>query len=90
VTQVPSQIGDLERAVPVYETLPGWGDDLTGVRRYHDLPAAAHRYLAAIGDLLGRPVSIVSVGPDREQTIFCEPARGATWQRPQSSSPVPT
>ena len=59
VTQFPSQIGDLERAMPVYETLPGWGDDLTGVRAYADLPAAAHDYLAAIGDLLGRPVAIV-------------------------------
>lgn len=89
VTQFPSQIGDLERAVPVYETLPGWGEELTGVRRYADLPAAARGYLAAIGELLSRPVSIVSVGPDREQTIFCDssPAspRSPSWQRPQPS-----
>jgi adenylosuccinate synthase len=85
VTQFPSQIGDLERAMPVYETLPGWGDDLTGVRAYADLPAAAHDYLAAIGDLLGRPVAIVSVGPDRAQTIFCDRAQGLSWQRPLPS-----
>ncbi|MFM1903698.1 MAG: Adenylosuccinate synthetase [Planctomycetota bacterium] len=90
VTQFPSQIGDLERAVPVYETLPGWGDDLTGARRPEDLPAAAHDYLAAIGELLGRPVSIVSVGPDRAQTIFCERGQGAPWQRLQPSSPART
>ena len=90
VTQFPSQIADLERAVPVYETLPGWGDDLTGVRRYSDLPAAAHNYLAAISDLLGRPVSIVSVGPDREQTIFCDRAQGTTWQRPHPSTAAGT
>ena len=89
VTQFPSQIGDLERAVPVYETLPGWGEELTGVRRYADLPAAARGYLAAIGELLSRPVSIVSVGPDREQTIFCDSSsvspRFPSWQRPQPS-----
>ena len=89
VTQFPSQIGDLERAVPVYETLPGWGEELAGVRRYADLPTAARGYLAAIGELLSRPVSIVSVGPDREQTIFCDSSsvspRSPSWQRPQPS-----
>ena len=90
VTQFPSQITDLERAVPVYETLPGWGEDLAGVRGYGDLPAAARRYLAAIGDLLGRPVSIVSVGPDREQTIFCDrpSPRRPSWPPAQPSAPA--
>jgi len=90
VTQFPSQIGDLERAVPVYETLPGWGDDLTGARASRDLPAAAHEYLNAIGDLLGRPVSIVSVGPDRAQTIFCDRVTEHPCQRPQPSTAVRT
>jgi adenylosuccinate synthase len=90
VTQFPSQIGDLERAVPVYETLPGWAEDLTGVRDYQDLPAAARDYLTAIGEMLGRPVSIVSVGPDRAQTIFCDRAQGASWQRPQPSTAAKT
>jgi len=89
VTRFPSQIGELERAVPVYETFPGWREDLAGVRRQADLPAAARGYLAAIGDLLGRPVAIVSVGPDREQTIFCDspPAspQQRAWQPPQPS-----
>ncbi len=82
VTQFPSQIADLERAVPIYETLPGWSEDLAAVRSPADLPAAARDYLAAIGDLLGRPVSIVSVGPDRAQTIFCprESPRRPPWQ----------
>lgn len=87
VTQFPSQIADLERAVPVYETLPGWGGELADVRREADLPAAARGYLAAIGDLLGRPVSIVSVGPDREQTILCArpTSRRPSWQASQPS-----
>jgi len=54
----------------VYETLPGWRDDLTGVRGYDELPSQARAYLDRIGELLGRRVSIVSVGPDRAQTIL--------------------
>lgn len=69
-TQFPSQIGDLERAVPLYETLPGWPEELDGVRDEHSLPANARRYVDRIAELLGRPVSIVSVGPDRDQTII--------------------
>jgi adenylosuccinate synthase len=62
----------LERCRPVYETLPGWaGSDLDGVRRFADLPAAAQRYVSRLGELLGLPVSIISVGPDRDQTIWC-------------------
>ena len=87
VTQFPSQIADLERAVPVYETLPGWSGELADVRREADLPAEAHGYLGAISDLLGRPVSIVSVGPDREQTILrARPtSRRPPWQASQPS-----
>jgi len=86
----PSHVDDLKKAVPVYETLPGWREELSTVRSYDALPAAAKRYLARIGELLGRPVSIVSVGPDREQTIFCErPAhQQAPWPRPQHRTPA--
>ena len=69
-TQFPSQIADLERAVPVYETLPGWPDELDTARDEHALPLHARRYVDRIAQLLGRPVSIVSVGPDRDQTII--------------------
>jgi adenylosuccinate synthase len=61
----------LDRCKPTYETLPGWAEDVAGARRLEDLPVAARRYVARLGELLGLPVSIVSVGPDREQTIFC-------------------
>ena len=88
VTQFPSQIADLERAIPIYETLPGWEGELADARGEADLPAAAHGYLAAIGDLLYRPVSIVSVGPDREQTILRArpPSRRPPWQPSQPST----
>ena len=60
----------LERCRPVYETLPGWRQDVSGGRRLADLPAAARRYVDRLAELLGLPVSIVSVGPDRTQTII--------------------
>ncbi|HZU34452.1 MAG TPA: adenylosuccinate synthase, partial [Gemmataceae bacterium] len=61
----------LQRCQPIYETLPGWSTDLSSVRRLSDLPLAARRYIDRVSELLGLPVSIISVGPDREQTIFC-------------------
>ena len=66
----PGQIEDLRNAVPVYETLPGWKEEITGVRRLIDLPENARRYVARISELLDKPIEIVSVGPDRVQTIF--------------------
>jgi adenylosuccinate synthase len=60
----------LERCRPVTEKLPGWKEDLSGVRRIDDLPAAARRYVDRLGELLGVPVRTVSVGPDRQQTLF--------------------
>jgi adenylosuccinate synthase len=82
VEQFPSHIEDLRRAEPIYEAFPGWEQDLTGVRSFADLPENARRYLAGIGDLLGRPVSVTSVGPDRSQTILCEPRNLRTsWPR---------
>jgi adenylosuccinate synthase len=61
----------LEKCKPVYETVPGWRTDLTKIRDLPDLPAAARRYVERLSELLGLPVSIISVGPDREQTIYC-------------------
>ena len=66
----PSQIDELRRVKPIYETLPGWERDITGIRALNDLPQNARRYLDRISELLGCPVAIVSVGPDREQTMF--------------------
>ncbi len=75
-TVFPSHIDDVRRVVPVYETLPGWQQEISHVRRFEDLPAAAQTYVGRIGQLLGRPVELVSVGPDRAQTIFIEPQAG--------------
>ncbi|PWL73767.1 adenylosuccinate synthase [Candidatus Gastranaerophilales bacterium] len=55
---------------PVYETHQGWKSDISGIREYEKLPENCRKYLERLEELLGVPVSIVSVGPDREQTIF--------------------
>jgi adenylosuccinate synthase len=72
VDRFPCDAEDLRRATPIWETLPGWNRDVTGVRRMEDMPDQAVDYLNRIGQLIGVPVGIVSVGPDREQTIFLD------------------
>ena len=74
-TDFPSHVDDLRRVLPVYETLPGWRQEISGVRRVGDLPANARKYLDRLSELLDRPVEVISVGPDREQTIFVEGIR---------------
>lgn len=69
-TAFPSHADDIRQVTPVYETLPGWQQDIRTVRHYSDLPPACRAYLERISQLLGRPVEIVSVGPDRQHTIF--------------------
>ncbi len=66
----PASARDFARAVPVYETLSGWRSDLTGTTRYQDLPAKALAYLARIEEETGTPVTMVGVGPARDQTIL--------------------
>ena len=69
ITDFPSHADDLRRVEPVYETMPGWEEEITHLRHWGDLPAKARAYLERISALVGRPVEIVSVGPEREQTI---------------------
>ncbi len=69
-TTFPSDAYRLEHCKAVYETMPGWSEDLTRCRKAADLPAAARRYVDRLQELIGLPVTIASVGPDREQTIL--------------------
>ena len=69
-TSFPGDSFLLSRCKPVYETLPGWKKDVSGIRRLLDLPAAARRYVDRITEVVELPVGFVSVGPDRAQTIF--------------------
>lgn len=68
-SDLPFGPAHLERFEPQYETLPGWQDDLRAVRRWEALPAAARAYILRIEELSGVPVSLVSVGPEREQVV---------------------
>lgn len=65
----PSQIDDLAKAKPIYRKLPGWKKDITGARKMSDFPKEARAYIDMVGELVGAPVEIVSIGPDREQTV---------------------
>ena len=69
-TTVPEHQSVFHHAVPVYEELPGWKVDITECRTFEELPAEAQAYVARIEELAHTRVSIVAVGPDREQTIM--------------------
>ncbi len=66
----PSHVDDLRRVKPIFETLPGWSEDITAVKKVEDLPTNARAYLDRVSELVERPVSIVSVGPGRDQTML--------------------
>ena len=68
-TEFPADIERLWNCVPVYEEHPGWLQDTTACRRFEDLPLQARRYLKRLSSLLEVPISLISVGSDREQTL---------------------
>jgi adenylosuccinate synthase len=72
VDEMPMTQTDVHHAVPVYEELPGWFEDLSPYRTFEELPAAARDYVARIEELTGAPVSAIGVGPGRDQTIARE------------------
>jgi adenylosuccinate synthase len=67
---IPADVDVLARCQPVYAEFEGWREPLEGIRSWGKLPARARRYLKAIAELTGARLSIVSVGPGREQTMF--------------------
>ena len=60
----------LAEVTPIYESMPGWNDDITGAKRWEDLPESARAYIGRIEELVGAKAKIISVGPDRSQTFF--------------------
>ena len=68
----PASLKVLGEVEPVYETMPGWLSKTSDIRDYAALPANCRRYVERIAELCGARVGIVSVGPDRSQTIVCE------------------
>jgi len=69
---LPPNMKVLENCTPVYRELEGWTEDITPCRKYDDLPANVKRYVETIEDLVGVPVILTSVGPDREETIIAQ------------------
>ncbi|MEZ7197927.1 adenylosuccinate synthase [Pseudodesulfovibrio karagichevae] len=69
VAYPPQEQNGMAYVTPVYETLPGWDEDITGARSWDDLPGNAVRYLKRIEEISGVRIGIVSVGPDRVQTF---------------------
>ncbi len=72
ITHFPSQLNVLNNVDPIYESWPGWQGSVKEARTFQDLPAEAQAYLNRIAQLIDCPVSIVSVGPERNQTILVE------------------
>ncbi|MBK7949065.1 MAG: adenylosuccinate synthase [Deltaproteobacteria bacterium] len=66
----PMTLAETERAKPIYETLPGWQEDLRGITKIEQLPANARRYIERIEALTEVPAALLSVGPGREETII--------------------
>ncbi len=71
----PACAADWERCEPVYEIYEGWHEDLSGVRRFEDLPVAAQRYVTALERLMDAPIDMISVGPQRDRFIAMRGAR---------------
>lgn len=70
----PSHADQLRRCKPIYETISGWNQPVDDVRQVSDFPSGALDYVKRIEELVGIPVGVLSVGPDRSQTIFTESA----------------
>lgn len=70
VADIPPLVEDVDRLVPVYETVPGWRANTTGATRTEDLPAAAHRYVRYLEERIGAPAVFISTGPRREETVW--------------------
>jgi adenylosuccinate synthase len=69
----PASNLDLEKCLPVYETLQGWDEDISQIKQWNELPLNARTYVERIEQLVGAPINLVSVGPDRNQTIIRKP-----------------
>lgn len=69
----PANIAVLERCKPIYEEMPGWQTNIENIREFGRLPQAARNYVARLGELIGCPITLVSVGPGREQSIELKP-----------------
>ncbi|MAH39045.1 MAG: adenylosuccinate synthase [Dehalococcoidales bacterium] len=73
IDNFPASVADLERCQPVYEELDGWQTPTSHIKEYDQLPLQARRYIERLEELIPCPVSLVCVGPEREQTVEVRP-----------------
>ena len=85
---VPAELDCMEECKPVFEEFPGWDEDISNVRRWEDFPQNTKKYLKAIEEISGVPISIISVGPDRDATIVLRNPFSAGKPEKQSSGKV--
>ena len=69
VEEMPWSQTDFHHATPIYENLPGWSEDITGVRRFEDLPVNAQKYVLFLEEISGARISAIGVGPSRDAIV---------------------
>ena len=69
LNEIPASLKVLAEVEPVYETFEGWNTDISKIRKYEDLPENAKKYLERMAEVTGIKLGIVSVGPNRDETI---------------------
>jgi adenylosuccinate synthase len=67
--EVPTDQAQFARAVPIYETFPGWTEDISRARTLDELPRNARDYVAALEQMINAPISVIGVGPGRDETV---------------------
>ena len=67
---MPATLPPFERCKPIYVEMPGWKEDISGIRSFDELPEAAKNYVRKIEELTRIKVAVLSVGPDRTQTVL--------------------
>jgi adenylosuccinate synthase len=67
--ELPTNQAELARAVPIYETFPGWTEDISTARSLDELPRNCRDYVAALEQMIRAPISAVGVGPGRDEVI---------------------
>lgn len=70
INYIPASLKELAQCEPIYEDFDGWMEDISGVRKYKDLPKKAKKYLERLSEIVDTELGIVSVGPSREQTMI--------------------
>ena len=67
--ELPMTQAEFARATPVYESFPGWTEDISTARSLDDLPKNARDYVAALEAMINAPISVIGVGPGRDESI---------------------